>query len=66
MKQKYQITLNRSGQVLVYYKYAHSSVQALALGVRELEKACGLRSGSLTNTFNNNSNNWEVKLWTKK
>lgn len=67
MKLKYKIILNRSGQVLTYYKWAHSSLQALQLAVRELEQACGLCSGSLTNVYkDDNKNNREVVVWTKK
>ena len=67
MKLKYKIMLNRSGQVLTYYKWAHSSFQALQLAVRELERACGLQSGSLKNVYSDdNKNNREVVEWTNK
>ena len=67
MKLKYKITLNRSGQVLTYYKWAHSSLQALQLAVRELERACGLCSGSLRSVYkDNNKNNREVVEWKSK
>jgi ABC-type branched-subunit amino acid transport system substrate-binding protein len=66
MKLKYRITLNKSGQVLTYYKWAHSSLQALQLAVRELERACGLQSGSLKNVYkDDNKNNREVVIWEK-
>ena len=67
MKLKYKIILNRSGQVLTYYKWAHSSLQALQLAVRELERACGLQSGSLKNVYkDDNKNNREVIEWKSK
>ena len=58
---KYCIKLNKSGQVLTYYRYAISPEQALWFGVLALEQEMGLNKGALKKEFSSKKNNREVE-----
>lgn len=61
MRKLYKITLNYSGEVYTFYRWASREIIAFNLAIHALEKKLNLVRGALRNVFQGDKNNFEIK-----